>query len=87
MNVSNYESVLLPLQVYRVNHKYNVLYVRGPVPGHTNTYVRVTDARRKPRPHHAPFPTGGGSETEETYCSDIHFPHQPTLDFPDKRKK
>ena len=80
--------------MYRVNRKYNVLYVHGPVPGHTNTYVRVTDARRKTPPYDSPFPgyvpPKGDDDValcEELYSGDIHLPHEPTITFPDQRKQ
>ena len=79
------------IQVYRINTKYNVIYVRGPVPGHKNTYVRITDAKRKPKCLEAPFPTfipdPSCSQLEELYAEDIHMPHEGTLVFEDKRKK
>ncbi len=77
--------------MYRINYKYGVIYVHGPVPGHTNTIVRLTDARRKPPPFQAPFPGYISSEedhmiTEEMYSDDIQGPHEQTIVFPDKRK-
>ena len=78
-------------QVYRVNNKFNVVYVRGPVPGHKNTYVRITDAKMKSNFTQAPFPTfipnPDVTPPEEVYAEEIHVPHQGSLAFPDKRKK
>lgn len=81
-------------RVLRINHRHNVLYVKGPVPGPTNSYVRITDAKMKPNCTKAPFPTyipslDGDPSTlpEEEYASDIHPPHQATLLFKDSRKR
>ena len=79
------------LQVYRVNNRFNVLYIHGPVPGHKNTYVRVTDAKRRPHKTPPPFPTyipdPDKTLPEETYSDDIHLPHEGTIEFADKRKE
>lgn len=75
----------------RVNSKYNVVYIKGPVPGHKSTYVRVTDARFKANYRDAPFPTFipglSPDQPEEVYSDDIHVPHEGSLAFEDKRKK
>ena len=50
----------MPLcQVYKVDVKRDLLYLRGSVPGHAGTYVRVRDSLRKPHSADAPppFPT------------------------------
>ena len=79
---------LLILKVYRINHRFNVLYVNGCVPGHTNTYVRITDAIRRPHKTPPPFPTFFSDCTdhallfEETYAESIHQLHEPTITFP-----
>lgn len=77
--------------MFRINSKHNVIYVKGPVPGHKNTYVRVTDAKMKPNFMKAPFPTFIPSpslvQPEEIYSDDVHVPHEGSLAFEDKRKK
>lgn len=47
------------LQVYKVDIKRGLLYLRGSVPGHAGAYVRVRDSLRKPHSEAAPppFPT------------------------------
>lgn len=77
------------LQVFRINHRFNVIYVCGAVPGHTNTFVRVTDARRKPHTSPPPFPTffpdlDSPREEEEFADADVHLSHHDSLDFPNK---
>lgn len=53
----------LGLRVWRVNNKYNIIYVQGPViPGPTHCYVRVVDSclpnyRAQARGNPPPFPT------------------------------
>ena len=76
----------------RINQPFNVLYVRGAVPGHENTFVRVTDARRKPHLTPPPFPSyypeldgreEGGEEEEEQFSS-VHLPHSGSIDYPNR---
>lgn len=73
-----------------MNHKHNVVYVKGPVPGHKNTYVRITDAKMKTNCTAAPFPAyladPNSSLPEEEYADSVHSPHEASLLFPDKRK-
>lgn len=45
------------LQVYKIDVKRNLLYLRGSVPGHAGAYVRVRDSLRKPLKWAPPFPT------------------------------
>jgi len=55
------------------------------------TYVRVTDANRKPHSTPPPFPTFVADPhsplLEVVYYDDIHIPHDPTLEFPDKTQE
>jgi len=59
------------IQIMRINMKYNVIYVKGPVPGGTNSIVQIFDTclpLRKPRvplPHPTYFPPKDGSIPEE----------------------
>ena len=74
-----------------MNHKYNLIYVKGPVPGHKNAYIRVTDARFKKTFTEAPFPTFipelKQDLPEENYADNVHIPHESSIVFEDKRKK
>ena len=38
-----YLLLLIPKQIVRINSKYNVIYVRGTVPGTTNSIVHILD--------------------------------------------
>lgn len=60
--------------------------MNGAVPGHKNTYVRVTDAKRVPHQLSPPFPTfditaDTASLPEEAYSEEIHIPYEPSLTF------
>ncbi|XP_039254978.2 large ribosomal subunit protein uL3m-like [Styela clava] len=53
-------------RIFRINTRYNVLYVKGRIPGHINTFVKISDTCNKklqPRnedevlKHIGPFPT------------------------------
>lgn len=75
----------LNLKIYRINHQFNVIYVNGCVPGHKNTPVRITDARRRPHKTTPPFPTYFPDYSipfvEETYAEEIHKPNDMTIEF------
>ena len=60
--------------------------MEGAVPGRKNRFVRVTDAMRVPHASPPPFPTFDSTLNtlpDEAYSSDIHVPHEPSLEFPD----
>ena len=84
----------------RVNPRFNVIYVTGCVPGHRNTFVRVTDAIRKPHETPPPFPThfpelAGAAEEEEEEeeavgegegegFAAVHIPHLASIEYPNR---
>lgn len=76
------------LKIWRINHRFGVLYVNGAVPGHKNSVVRVTDAKRRPHECPGPVPTASsvpeGPVAEETYAPEAHPPHAPMVVFADK---
>ena len=62
-----------------------MLYVTGAVPGHKNSVVRITDAKRRQHECPGPLPTApDGPVVEETYALDAHPPHAPLVVFADK---
>ena len=81
------------LKILRINTKYNILYINGPmIPGPNHCYVRVTDSclpyhREKiTKDNHPPFPTfyldGFKSNLEEEYFDkDLHNLADPTIKF------
>lgn len=78
------------LMVWRINTKYNLIYVMGPaVPGSLGSYVNIMDSRlHKKAPTAAnppPFPTITAEEHEkldvELYHEDIHKPSDPSIIF------
>lgn len=55
------------LQVVRVDETRNLVLVKGHVPGHDGSWVRLRDAVKRTLPEDAPFPAGlrtGGGEAE-----------------------
>jgi large subunit ribosomal protein L3 len=46
------------LTVFRVDAERGLLLIKGAVPGHEGTWVKVRDAIKKARPADAPFPGG-----------------------------
>nr|CAG4638493.1 EOG090X07HN [Cyclestheria hislopi] len=78
--------VIRGLQILRINMKYNVIYVKGTVPGATNSIVNIFDTflpLRKPKeapPHPTYFPPEDGSlPTEDTYHSSVHVFGSPSI--------
>ncbi|CAF1227030.1 unnamed protein product [Rotaria sp. Silwood1] len=84
------------LKVWRINTKYNVLYLMGPaVPGPNHGYMRIQDStlyeRKKifTETNHPPFPTYYPDDNnkklldEELFADDIYRFDQPTLTLDD----
>ena len=46
-----------PRQLYKIDTRWNVMYVKGNVPGKPGAVVKVSDARRKPHVKAPPYPT------------------------------
>jgi large subunit ribosomal protein L3 len=86
---------LLGLKIWRINNKYNILYVQGPaIPGPTHCYVRVTDSFlpknqiNLKEDSHAPFPTFYPEDCkekipEEIFHKDLHVFSNSTIKFED----
>jgi large subunit ribosomal protein L3 len=51
-------STMQNLEVVRVDETRNLVLVRGHVPGSDGSWVRLSDAVKRPRPESAPFPAG-----------------------------
>ena len=78
------------VKVLCINYHFNILYVKGCVPGHESTTVKITDARWRPHKTPPPFPTHFPNANvmmeEESYSEEIHRPFDPTIEFPDTSK-
>ncbi|XP_026870767.2 39S ribosomal protein L3, mitochondrial isoform X2 [Electrophorus electricus] len=82
--MGNIYNTAFGLKVWRVNTKYNVLYVNGSVPGHRNCLVKVRDTilpRLLKKNNDPPFPTffaeGGEELPEDLYAEDMFQPGEP----------
>lgn len=88
------------LKIWRINYKYNVLYINGPtIPGPTHCYVRITDSclpkfQKKilSAENHPPFPTLYLDELkeplpEEVFDQKLFEFKNPTLKFEDFQVK
>lgn len=82
------------LKIWRINTKYNVLYVQGlGVPGETNSVVHVFDTRlplKKKKEAPKNFPTFFPDEEEDTLPEDLYDEHlhvfdNPTITFEDTK--
>jgi large subunit ribosomal protein L3 len=52
------------LQVVSVDEERNLVLVRGNIPGHEGSWVRISDAVKRRLPESAPFPAGLRSAAE-----------------------
>ncbi|XP_055382549.1 39S ribosomal protein L3, mitochondrial [Condylostylus longicornis] len=92
-HMGNRWRVLKGLKIWRMNTKYNVMWVRGCcIPGETNSLVYIYDTilplpRRKISP---PFPTSNFDDSEdipeEILCEELHNFKDPSLDFKEESK-
>jgi len=78
------------LKIWRINTKYDVLYVHGPaIPGPVHHYVNVRDSIiEKKEVQNPPFPTYYPEEAkealpEELFADGLFQFTQPTIDFAD----
>ncbi|XP_017786036.1 PREDICTED: 39S ribosomal protein L3, mitochondrial [Nicrophorus vespilloides] len=86
-HMGNRYRVLKGLKIWRINTKYNVLYVSGQnVPGDTNSIVTIYDTilpLRKPS-NPVPFPTYLNTDEiheEDLYDDDVHQFCDPTIEY------
>lgn len=90
-HMGNRYRVLKGLKIWRINTKYNVLFVSGQnIPGETNSIVTVYDTilpLRKPKSA-VPFPTllstEGTDIAEDMYDEEVHKFSDPTIMFDEK---
>lgn len=72
------------IEIMRINMKYNVIYVKGPVPGGTNSIVQIFDTilplrrPKEPLPHPTYFPPKDGSEEDVNHPS-LHVYGSPSI--------
>ena len=81
----------LGLRIWRINNKYNILYVQGPtIPGPTHCYVRIADSclpenqqhlRENPPPFPTFFPEDAKKLDDEIFDPRLHQFSQPTIKF------
>ncbi|CAF0762340.1 unnamed protein product [Brachionus calyciflorus] len=83
---------LMGLKIWRINNKYNILYIQGPViPGPTHSYVRINDSclpknrEQITQESHPPFPTYYPDEKEklpeEIFDKGLHQFNDSTIKF------
>ncbi|XP_014271368.1 large ribosomal subunit protein uL3m [Halyomorpha halys] len=93
-HMGNKRRIIKGLKIWRINTKYNVLYVQGlSIPGETNSVVTVYDTilplrKRKEAPAH--FPTFYPSDLddplpEDLYEKNVHQFDAPTITFEDSK--
>lgn len=88
-HMGNRYRIMKGLKIWRINTKYNVLWVQGSaIPGETNGIVYLYDSMILSRKHTSspPFPTyieddGTGTDTNDIWCEEIHNFKDPTILF------
>ncbi|XP_064457171.1 large ribosomal subunit protein uL3m-like [Ornithodoros turicata] len=85
--------LLCGLKVWRVNTKYNVIWVQGPaVPGHVHHYVHIYDtqiAKKRPSAENPPpfptyYPDPDNPLPEELYDKELQVFDAPSITFADE---
>lgn len=86
-HMGNRYKIMRGLKIWRINTKFNVLYVSGQaIPGETNSIVTIYDTLlplRQPKDA-LPFPTYCGTEeelAEDIYDEKIHMFSDPTIEY------
>lgn len=88
-HMGNRFRILKGLKIWRINTKYNVLYVSGQaIPGETNSIVTIYDTvlpLRQPKDA-LPFPTRIDAENlpEDIFDEEIHQFNEPSIMFNEK---
>ncbi|EFA04077.1 large ribosomal subunit protein uL3m [Tribolium castaneum] len=85
-HMGNRYRILRALKIWRINTKYNVLYVSGQnIPGATNSIVYIYDTKVVTKRHTepVPFPTywGGEEVPENIYDKELHEFGEPSIVF------
>lgn len=88
--------IIAGLKIWRINTKYNVIYVHGPaVPGVNNNYCTIYDCYAKKKIHTEenppPFPTFYPEDVteplpEDLYAKDLHTFSDPSITVPEEEK-
>nr|CAG4651877.1 EOG090X07HN [Triops cancriformis] len=63
------------LEIVRINYKYNVIYVRGTVPGSTNSHVNIYDTVLPLKKPKAPLPFPTFMEDTEKFGEEVYASH------------
>jgi large subunit ribosomal protein L3 len=70
------------LEVYKIDTRWNVIYLKGSVSGPPGTVVTVSDARRKTHKEHPPYPTASAGQVPDG----VHIV-QPTEEDPGEKMR
>lgn len=76
-----------PVQLMRINTKYNILYIKGPLPGEIGSFLKLRDATNRKFPKEAPFfPTHFqdiDEQLQDDLCAENVFSfNEPSIKFP-----
>nr|CAG4648690.1 EOG090X07HN [Polyphemus pediculus] len=73
------------LKIMRINMKYNVIYVKGTVPGPVNSIVQIFDTKlplrrlKEAPPHPTYFPPEDGMPSDDIFDSSLHTFGSPSI--------
>jgi large subunit ribosomal protein L3 len=73
------------LTVVRIDAERGLILIKGAVPGHDGTYVKVSDSIKKARPEDAPFPGGlkssaAAAQPAETPAEEAQASQEPAVE-------
>ncbi|XP_002162736.2 large ribosomal subunit protein uL3m isoform X1 [Hydra vulgaris] len=74
-----------PLRILRINTKFNVLYIRGGIPGEIGGFLKIKDSPYNKFPKDPVFPTHFDDSLpldEDLYAEDVFSDMQSSLTFP-----
>ena len=71
----------------RINTKYNILYIKGPLPGEVGGYLKLRDATNRKYPNEPPFfPTYFEDRDdplkEDLYAENVFSFRESSIEFP-----
>lgn len=95
-HMGNERRTAVGLQIFRINTKYNVLWVKGnATPGANHSYVYIMDCKfhrkmhveENPPPFPTYYPEENEPQPEEIWAPDIHSFSSPTITFEDTEEE
>lgn len=68
-HMGNAKTTIRNLEIYKIDTRWNIIYIRGSVPGHKNGLLRVFDAQFNKSKEPLPFPTFTGEPEQGVFIA------------------